>query len=270
MEEELTMSAAIHCLAATTTMETLLQHEDQEYATLKAHIQNTNRPPKNSTTAPYRRICYDLSIADNGLILLKAGRIVISNNQRKANLQSLHGFHAGITRTTKMANQLCYWPGMTEDIKNMINTCRPCQELRPAQPRNPPKLTPVTNTVPMHNVGTDLYSLDKEDHLVLVDRHSGFVMSKLLTKTSTTAIINQLNIWFNLLGWSQTIWSDRGQQYHTEFDQFCKRHNIKHKLMSPHNPEANGLAERAVKSTKHLLIKCKETNQDFQTALACY
>ena len=142
-----------------------------------------------------------------------------------------------------MANQLYYWPGMTEDIKKLINTCKPCQELWPSQPRNPPKLTPVANTVPMQNVGTDLYSLDKEDHLVLLDRYSRFVVSKLLTKTNTTSITNQLKQWFNLLEWPQTIRSEGGPQYRTEFDQFCKNHNIKHELTSPHNSQANGLAE---------------------------
>ena len=80
----------------------------------------------------------------------------------------------------------------------------------------------------------------------------------------------QLKNWFDLLGWPQTIQSDRGQQYWTEFDQFCSKHNIKHKLTSPHNPQANSLAESAVKNGKHLLIKCKQTNQNFQTALVCY
>ena len=43
-----------------------------------------------------------------------------------------------------------------------------------------------------------------------------------------------------------------------------------HKLTSPHNPQAKGLAESAVKNAKHLLIKCKQANQDFQTVLACW
>ena len=76
---------------------------------------------------------------------------------------------------------------MTEDIKQMIDNYKLCQRLLPAQPRNPPKLTPIANTVPMQNVATDLYSLDKEDHLVLVDRYSGFFVGKLLTKTNKTA-----------------------------------------------------------------------------------
>ena len=167
---------------------------------------------------------------------------------------------AGITRTLKMA-QHYYWPSMAENIKNMISSCRPCQELRPAQPRNPPKLTPIANTVPMQHEGTDLFFIDKEGHLVLVDRYSEFLVSKLLHSTNTAAITNQLKAWFDLLGWLQTIRSDGGPQYRTEFDQFCTKHNIKHELTSPHNPQANGLAESAVKNAKHLLIKCKQRAQ---------
>ena len=50
-----------------------------------------------------------------------------SKQPRKAILQSFYGSHTGIMWTTKIANQLYYWPGMTDGIKNMINTCRPCQ-----------------------------------------------------------------------------------------------------------------------------------------------
>ena len=97
-------------------------------------------------------------------------------------------------------------------------------------------------------------------------------LAAVLHSTNTTAITNQLKTWFDLpvLGWPQTIRSDGGPQYRTEFAQFCTKHDIKHKLTSPHNPQANGLAESAVKNAKHLLIKCKQNNLNFQTALACF
>ena len=53
----------------------------------------------------------------------------------------------------------------------MIENCKPFKELRPAQPRHLPKLTPIANTVTMQHMGTDHYSLDKEDQIVLVDRY---------------------------------------------------------------------------------------------------
>ena len=200
IEEELTISAATQCLAATTTLESLIQNKDEEYVILRATIQNTNIPPINRTTAPFKKIWSDLSLAENGLILLKARRIVIPNSKIKDILKSLHSSHAGVTRTMKRTHQLYYWPGMAEDIKKMIDNCRPCQELRPAQPRNPPKLTPTAKMVPMQHVGTDLFFIDREDHLVLVDRYSGFVVSKLLNSTSTTSITYQFKMWFDVLG----------------------------------------------------------------------
>ena len=71
-------------------------------------------------------------------------------------------------------------------------------------------------------------------------------MSKLLTKTSPTAIMNQLKKWFDQLGWPQTIRSGGGPQYRTEFDQFCKKH-IKHKLTSPHKPRKRLSRKRSQK-----------------------
>ena len=95
----------------------------------------------------------------------------------------------------------------------------------------------------MQHVGTDLFSVDKEDHLVLVDRYSEFIVSKQLSRTNTTNVTKQLKNWLDLLGWPETIQSDGSPQFYSGFNQFCTKHNITHEQTSPHNPEANGLAE---------------------------
>ena len=48
------------------------------------HSKLTYKPSKKGVTTPYKKTWNNLSIADNRLILLKAGRIMIPNNQRKA------------------------------------------------------------------------------------------------------------------------------------------------------------------------------------------
>ena len=159
---------------------------------------------------------------------------------------------------------------MNKNIKNMVLNCNTCQKLRPAQPNLPMTTTPTKNLMPMQSIGTDLFSLEGTDYLIMVDRYSGFICSEKLNKTNTTAIINQLTKWFNLLGWPDTIRSDGGPQFRTEFDSFCKEKNIAHELTSPYNPQANGLAESAVKNAKYLLVKCKEEKQDYQNALASF
>ena len=76
--------------------------------------------------------------------------------------------------------------------------------------------------------------------------------------------------WFNMLGWPKIIRSNGGPQFRSEFDEFCEEKDIVHELTSPYNPQANGLAEAAVKNCKHLLIKCLQTGEDFQEALSAW
>ena len=125
---------------------------------------------------------------------------------------------------------------MAKDIKKHDKQLQTMPRTTASTAKKPPELTPIANTVPMQHVGTDLFYIDEEDNLVLVDRYSGFLVSKPLHSTNTTAITNQLKAWFDLLGWPQSIRSDRGPQYYrTEFDKFCNKHNIKHEPTSPHN-----------------------------------
>ena len=79
-----------------------------------------------------------------------------------------------------------------------------------------------------------------------------------------------LTDWFNILGWPESIRSDNGPQYRTEFEQFCNLNNIEHQTSSPYNPQSNGLAEAGVKNAKHLLTKCMQTGENFQRALSAW
>ena len=74
--------------------------------------------------------------------------------------------------------------------------------------------------------------------------------------------------WFDTsTGWPAVIRSDGGPQFRGDFDEFCKRMDIVHELSSAYNANSNGLAEAAVKSVKHLLLKCLQANEDFPAAL---
>ena len=161
---------------------------------------------------------------------------------------------------------------MSNDIKQVIGQCKACQLLRPSQPSN--MLTPTTltkeNYFTLQEVASDLFSLDGDEFLILVDRHSGYICCEQLRNTITSEVTKTLSTWFNMLGWPETIRTDGGPQYRSEFDQFCSQYHINHELTSPYNSQANGLAEAAVKNAKTLLRKCKITGEDFQYALAAW
>ena len=118
-------------------------------------------------------------------------------------------------------------------------------------------------SAPMDTIGTDLFSHAGKDYLI-----AGYIMSSDIIKNTNSAnIIKILNNWLNILGFPKTIRSDGGPQFRTEFDKFCKSYNIIHELSSPYNPRSNGLAEQAVKTAKHLLIKCLADKSNFHDAL---
>ena len=277
-EPELYAETAITCLAEVddaipTTLERMIAHSDDSYTTTASALLNSDdTPPNVPEGTALKKIWHRLSISNEipNMIMLDHDRIVIPRNAIKFIVERLHAGHPGITKARENARQLYYWPGMNNDIAQAIENCEPCQEIRPKQQDLPARenLPSQHDDFPMQSVGTDLFSLDGDDYIVLVDRCSGYLCADKLRRTDTTEIITQLSHWFQLLGWPMYIRSDGGPEFRREFDIFCAENDIIHELSSPYNPQSNGLAEAAVKNAKQLLIKCKQDKQDFQAALA--
>jgi hypothetical protein len=50
--------------------------------------------------------------------------------------------------------------------------------------------------------------------------------------------------------------SDNGSQYTSQkFDHYCKSHGIKNRTVSPWHPRSNGMAERAIQTSKDSIAK---------------
>ena len=153
-----------------------------------------------------------------------------------------------------------FWPGMFDDIRQMISQCRPCNIHCPSQPKNPRISQPPSSYFgpPMSHVGLDLFEF--------VDQLSGFPMFTQLSSLTSRSIVGHLKSWFNLPGRPQSIRSDGGPQFRGDFSKFCIDSGIKHELSAPYNPRSNGLAESGVK-VKSILITCLGEGKDVQRAL---
>ena len=119
---------------------------------------------------------------------------------------------------------------------------------------------------PMEEVGVDLFYFGN-DWIIMVDRYSGYFMIKQLNKTTTRAVIKVLQDWFTAFGWPKAVRSDGGPQFQSEFENWCKEHNIRHELASAYHPESNGLAEAGVKNAKLILEKCKLSGEEYEAAM---
>ena len=206
--------------------------------------------------------------ADEATLLLYDGSRIIPPASARPNLISLlHASHQGITKTKLLAQQNYFWPGMNSDIKNKIDACDVCQKFRPSHSREP--LAPREPAVfPMQEVSTDLFEHAGKSYVTMVDRYSGYLFSAPLTQLTTDHVVKQLKHWFYLFGFPKCIVSDNGPQYRNDFKKFCTSIGAEHVTSSPYFPQSNGQAESAVKNAKYLLIKCIDTEKDYQLALS--
>ena len=119
----------------------------------------------------------------------------------------------------------------------------------------------------MHRVGIDLFQHAGKHYVVMVDGYSGFPWVEQLHSLSTGTVIKKLNNWFRTFGYPTNIRTDGGPQFRSEFKKFCTHIGANKETSSPYYPQSNGMAEAAVKQTKHLLIKHKGNLNNFQEAL---
>ena len=52
-------------------------------------------------------------------------------------LIELHGGHPGTSRMKLLARGLVWWPGMDQEIENMVKQCSDCQLSKPSPPTAP-------------------------------------------------------------------------------------------------------------------------------------
>ena len=75
-----------------------------------------------------------------------------------------------------------------------------------------------------------------------------------LTSITSTAVITKMKDLFAQHGVAETVVSDNGRQFSSsEFAAFANTWNFNHVTSSPHFPQCNGAAERAVKTAKEIL-----------------
>ena len=256
-------------VAADQSLQPLYDHasKDKSYKSIVKAILNgtdVNNLPPGHAAISLRSIWDELSVYDDTLIVYDNSRIVVPKSARPEILEKLHLSHSGISKTRQLARNLFYWPGMSNSIKQMINSCDQCQRLRQSLHDNVQSYPEAIE--PMHSVSVDLFSWAGNDYVVMVDRYSLFIWVSKLSSTTTQTVTNTLERWFLEVGYPFSLISDNGPQFRTDFDEYCSSRNIKHSTSSPYNPRSNGLAESAVKQAKYLLQKSANYS-DFQKRL---
>ena len=98
--------------------------------------------------------------------------MIIPASLRKEVLQQLHASHQGQERTLHRARQIVYWPNISNDIRNIVRSCKACAEHLPSL-QSEPLQQEVPPSRPFESVSGDLFHVAGKTFLLLVDRFSG-------------------------------------------------------------------------------------------------
>ena len=212
----------------------------------------------------YWNIRDELVVSDG--VILKGMRIVVPPNMRVAMLKQIHGSHQGINKCLQRAREALYWPGMAQQIENMIIDCDVCAGHQHRQPKETLRPT-KTPELPWYEVGTDIFAWEGQQYLVTIDYYSKYIEVDRLRDLSAATTIDILESQLCRHGLPMILRSDNGPQFASqEFTNFCTRLDIVHHTSSPAFPQSNGEAERAVQTVKKLWRK----NRDKHLSLLNY
>ena len=265
IEGEEVLTHNIEASNPTTCWSTDIAKKDPVYQALVTKWKNGECIQLDKPFSAFAGMWDRISLIDN-LLVLDNKRLIVPHAARKEILLALHAPHTGVNKTRTNAREMFFWPGMSNDIAIMTESCTQCQSMLPLQAHEPLASAPCT--FPMEEVGIDLFELAGQTWLVMVDNFSGYPFAKQLRGSATTEVVwNSLHDWFLEVGFPTRIRSDNGPQFHDKFHTLCQQNKIHFLPSSAYHAESNGLAEASVKSMKSLLSKCQASGEDFRMAL---
>ena len=183
-------------------------------------------------------------------------KVIIPISMRPQMIAKVHSSHLGPDARVRRACDVLFWPGMTTQIKELVQKCAVCNDFQ-ARRQKEPLMTHKIPDTPWSKVGQDLFTLGNETYLVTVDYYSNYFELDLLQDTTAESVINATKAHFARHGIADMI-TDNGPQYSsTQFTAFAREWEFQHTTSSPLHSQSNGKVESAVKISKTLLKKVR-------------
>ncbi len=166
-------------------------------------------------------------------------------------------------RTKAHARTFLYWPGMTKHIEQMVEMSPTCQ---PFQPRNQkePHIFHKIPELPWLKVAADIRG---QSFLLIVDYMSKFPEEMKIRDKTAHTVTEKMKAVYARHGIPKELVCDHVPFAGYEMKTFAVEWGIKLTHSSPVYPQSNRLAERTIKTVKHVLNKVEQSGVDHHLAL---
>lgn len=245
--------------------------KDQELQELKTVIQKgwpSHRSQVSVLVKSYWGVKEEL-VSCKGL-MFRGQQIVIPKKLRTEMLDKIHYTHLGISKSIARAKDCIFWPMMNKEIEDRVSQCRVCLEFSRSNQKETYTQRKLP-TRPWEMVATDMFFVENQAFLLVVDMYSKYPEVMTLKNQTTQTVINALKSIFARHGIPDCVYSDNGTNLVSkEIRELKNTWEFETQTSSPRYPQSNGFIERYVQTVKNLIKKAIADNEDVHLSLLEY
>ena len=146
-------------------------------------------PPNVRSYFTYREDLYYIN-----RLVLEGNRFFFPKTLQNEMKTLLYNSHFGIVEIKNSAREIVFWPGMNNDIENIVGTFDICQQHHKRQ-RRETYIPHEIPHIPWNKVDTDLFEIYSKSYLIAVDYTSiSFDISEIPDKHSSTVVLQTKRI----------------------------------------------------------------------------
>ncbi|XP_062610353.1 uncharacterized protein K02A2.6-like [Saccostrea cucullata] len=228
----------------------------------------------DKTIETFRRRQNELTLHRDGnhSVLLIENRLVIPRSIQQTVIKLAHEGHQGIVRTKQLLREKVWFVNIDKQVEEFCKGCVPCQASVPGQKYTPLKMSPLPNR-PWSEVSMDFCGPFPSGSylMVVVDDYSRYPVVEILTKLTAKAVIPKLDNVFALFGIPDVVKTDNGPPFNgLLFKEFAKHLGFQHRKITPLWPQANGEAERFMKTIGKAIRAAHAEQRSWKQELYCF
>ena len=175
-------------------------------------------------------------------------QFVLPRNFRKQALEACHNDigHLGKERVLSLLTDRFYWPNMSKDVEEYVETCPRCLRFKTIPEHA--ELTPICISRPLELVHMDFLTIespktDKNINVLIVTDHFMQYAQAFVTRSQTASVVAN-TLWehfFSNYGFPEKILSDQGRNFESSLiAELCQIAQVKKLWTTPYRPEGNG------------------------------